>query len=93
MYFYHTTFAALQGMHVVGLLTDESDPAVSVMKVEHAPTESYADVGGLDQQIQVGMRELPHMSIGGMHRLNMFVSHSAGDQGGCGAAVDPSRAL
>lgn len=40
-------------MHVVGLLTDESDPAVSVMKVEHAPTESYADVGGLDQQIQV----------------------------------------
>ncbi|RMZ57048.1 hypothetical protein APUTEX25_002280, partial [Auxenochlorella protothecoides] len=41
-----------KGMHVVGLLTDESDPAVSVMKVEHAPTESYADVGGLDQQIQ-----------------------------------------
>ena len=40
-------------MHVVGLLTDEADPAVSVMKVEHAPTESYADVGGLDQQVQV----------------------------------------
>lgn len=47
------THTLLQGMHVVGLLTDESDPAVSVMKVEHAPTESYADVGGLDQQIQV----------------------------------------
>ncbi|KAK2080682.1 26S proteasome regulatory subunit 4 A [Prototheca wickerhamii] len=41
-----------KGMHVVGLLTDEADPAVSVMKVEHAPTESYADVGGLDQQVQ-----------------------------------------
>jgi len=25
---------------------------VSVMKLEKAPTESYADVGGLEQQIQ-----------------------------------------
>lgn len=37
---------------MVGILSDEADPAVSVMKVEHAPTESYADVGGLEQQIQ-----------------------------------------
>jgi len=37
---------------VVGLLKDEIDPMVSVMKVEKAPLESYADVGGLDQQIQ-----------------------------------------
>ncbi|PRW57564.1 26S proteasome regulatory subunit 4-like protein B [Chlorella sorokiniana] len=41
-----------KGNHVVGILSDEADPAVSVMKVEHAPTESYADVGGLEQQIQ-----------------------------------------
>ena len=39
-------------MSVVGVLQDEVDPMVSVMKVEKAPTESYADVGGLEQQIQ-----------------------------------------
>ena len=38
--------------HVVGILSDDTDPMVSVMKVEKAPTESYADVGGLDKQIQ-----------------------------------------
>lgn len=37
---------------VVGLLQDEVDPMVSVMKVEKAPVESYADIGGLDSQIQ-----------------------------------------
>ena len=37
---------------MVGLLQDEVDPMVSVMKVEKAPLESYADVGGLDAQIQ-----------------------------------------
>ena len=41
-----------KGMQVVGLLADEADPAVSVMKVEHAPTETYADVGGLEAQVQ-----------------------------------------
>ena len=41
-------------MHaVVGVLQDETDPLVSVMKLEKAPKESYADVGGLEQQIQV----------------------------------------
>jgi len=39
-------------LSVVGLLQDEVDPLVSVMKVEKAPLESYADIGGLDQQIQ-----------------------------------------
>eukprot|EP00708_Paratrimastix_pyriformis_P002857 GAFH01001615.1.p1 GENE.GAFH01001615.1~~GAFH01001615.1.p1 ORF type:complete len:404 (-),score=159.14 GAFH01001615.1:179-1390(-) len=37
---------------VVGILSDEVDPLVSVMKVDKAPTESYADVGGLEKQIQ-----------------------------------------
>ena len=36
---------------IVGLLADEADPMVSVMKVDKAPTESYADIGGLEQQI------------------------------------------
>jgi 26S proteasome regulatory subunit T2 len=34
---------------VVGILSDETDPLVSVMKVDKAPTESYADIGGLDE--------------------------------------------
>ena len=37
---------------IVGMLADDADPMVSVMKLDKAPTESYADVGGLDVQIQ-----------------------------------------
>merc|ERR550514_837903 len=36
---------------IVGLLADEVDPMVSVMKVDKAPLESYADIGGLETQI------------------------------------------
>lgn len=39
-------------MAVVGVLQDDTDPMVSVMKLEKAPTESYADIGGLETQIQ-----------------------------------------
>jgi ATP-dependent 26S proteasome regulatory subunit len=38
---------------VVGVLSDDTDPMVAVMKLEKAPSETYADIGGLDQQIQV----------------------------------------
>jgi len=37
---------------VVGILQDEVDPMVSVMKVDKAPLESYADIGGLEAQIR-----------------------------------------
>eukprot|EP01083_Nonionella_stella_P303572 1051396_1 len=37
---------------VVGILSDETDPMVNVMKVDKAPLETYADIGGLEQQIQ-----------------------------------------
>lgn len=37
---------------IVGVLSDDVDPLVSVMKLEKAPQESYSDIGGLDQQIQ-----------------------------------------
>ncbi|VDP96649.1 unnamed protein product [Echinostoma caproni] len=37
---------------VVGVLTDEADPMVTVMKLEKAPQETYADIGGLEAQIQ-----------------------------------------
>ena len=40
-----------KSMAVVGVLGDEADPLVQVMKVEKAPLESYADIGGLDKQI------------------------------------------
>ena len=36
----------------MGVLSDDTDPMVTVMKLEKAPTESYADIGGLDTQIQ-----------------------------------------
>lgn len=36
---------------VIGVLTDDIDPSVSVMKIDKAPSESYADIGGLEQQI------------------------------------------
>lgn len=37
---------------VVGILSDDSDPMINVMKVDKAPAETYADIGGLEQQIQ-----------------------------------------
>ena len=37
---------------MIGVLGDATDPMVTVMKLEKAPQETYADIGGLDQQIQ-----------------------------------------
>lgn len=42
-----------QGSHgsnhsVVGVLNDDEDATVAVMKVESAPTETYASIGGLE---------------------------------------------
>ena len=37
---------------VVGILNDNTDPLVTTMKVDKAPLECYADIGGLEQQIQ-----------------------------------------
>ena len=45
-------FLCRQVHAVVGVLSDDTDPMVTVMKLEKAPQESYADIGGLDQQIQ-----------------------------------------
>ena len=41
-----------EGYHIVGILQDEADPLLNVMKVDKAPTETYADIGGLDKQIR-----------------------------------------
>jgi 26S proteasome regulatory subunit T2 len=41
-----------KALSVVGILSDEVDPLVAVMKVDKAPTETYADIGGLEDQIQ-----------------------------------------
>ncbi len=37
---------------VIGVLGDDVDPMVAVMKLEKAPKETYADIGGLTTQIQ-----------------------------------------
>jgi len=39
-------------LSIVGVLADDVDPLVSVMKVDKAPLETYADIGGLEAQIQ-----------------------------------------
>lgn len=36
---------------IVGVLQDDADPMVSVMKLDKSPTELYADIGGLESQI------------------------------------------
>lgn len=41
-----------KALSVVGLLSDDVDPMVKVMKVDKAPLECYADIGGLSKQIQ-----------------------------------------
>ena len=33
-------------------MQDDQNPLLNVMKVDKAPLESYADIGGLEQQIQ-----------------------------------------
>lgn len=40
-------------MSIVGVLGEDADPLVSVMKVEKAPSESYADIGGLYEQVRL----------------------------------------
>ncbi|KAL5239432.1 hypothetical protein ACI65C_006842 [Semiaphis heraclei] len=37
---------------VVGILSDDTDSMVAMMKLEKAPLETYGDIGGLEQQIQ-----------------------------------------
>merc|ERR1712137_1232446 len=39
-------------MSIVGIMTDNTSQMVRVMKVDKAPTETYADIGGLEDQIQ-----------------------------------------
>ena len=41
-----------EGYHIVGVLADEADPLLNVMKVDKAPTETYADIGGCETQIR-----------------------------------------
>ena len=72
---------------VVGVLSDDTDPMVAVMKLEKAPTESYADIGGLDTQIQV----IPTFSNLRTAIESTFTSciRFTGDQGVCGASPHP----
>lgn len=54
----------LQVHAVIGVLTDDTDPMVSVMKLEKAPQETYADIGGLDTQIQeIKASHQPYLAV------------------------------
>eukprot|EP00477_Mikrocytos_mackini_P001062 GAHX01001140.1.p1 GENE.GAHX01001140.1~~GAHX01001140.1.p1 ORF type:complete len:445 (+),score=77.56 GAHX01001140.1:31-1335(+) len=37
---------------IVGILDDDEDPAVTVMKIDRSPNETFASIGGLKSQIQ-----------------------------------------
>jgi 26S proteasome regulatory subunit T2 len=54
---------------IIGVLQDDADPLVSVMKLDKAPTESYADIGGLEQQIQE--IKVCVLSLFASHRLTL----------------------
>lgn len=69
---------------VVGVLEDDTDPLVSVMKLEKAPTESYADIGGLEQQIQEIKVDMLDAALN--YPLTSYV-------GVCGASTYTSRTL
>lgn len=43
---HHKTYA------IVGVLSEDTDPMVSIMKLDKVPMESYADIGGLETQFQ-----------------------------------------
>lgn len=73
---------------IVGVLQDDTDPMVSVMKLDKAPTESYADIGGLEQQIQeIKVSLYPRLPPCRTY-LSQFIV-----VGICGVALDASRAI
>jgi len=47
-----TVLLHYKAMAVVGVLSEQTDPSLNVMKVDKAPPETYADIGGLEKQIQ-----------------------------------------
>ena len=67
-------------MSVVGILPDDADPMVSVMKVEKAPLESYADIGGLHEQVDrckyVHIHTSMHFSLLYFHFDNDIITRS-----------------
>ena len=76
---------------VVGVLSDDTDPMVAVMKLEKAPTESYADIGGLDTQIQVILTFMNLITA--LESTFTSCIRFTGDQGVCGASPHPPRVL
>ena len=72
---------------VVGVLSDDTDPMVAVMKLEKAPTESYADIGGLDTQIQVILTFMNLITA--LESTFTSCIRFTGDQGVCGASPHP----
>lgn len=49
-------------MFVVGVIQENTNSSVDIMRVEKAPVETYADIGGLDEQIMEIKVSLPCIS-------------------------------
>ena len=73
---------------VVGVLQDDQDPMVTVMKLDKAPTETYADIGGLENQIQEIKVCYFYPAYG-----DAVMGTIDAPLGICGTSVDTSRAL
>ena len=63
-------------MSIVGILADDADPMVSVMKVEKAPLESYADIGGLQDQVRHPICRDIRQDVSMLKRLYAFTTCS-----------------
>lgn len=63
---------------IIGVLADDTEQSVNIMKMDKAPTESYADIGGLEQQIQEIKVSAPSLSLSYNHShpiLTHFLSY------------------
>lgn len=59
---------------MIGVLMDDTDPLVTVMKVEKAPQETYADIGGLDSQIQeIKVQDMSNAQIFFLYLLFIYL--------------------
>lgn len=70
-------WVCLQVHAVIGVLMDDTDPLVTVMKVEKAPQETYADIGGLDSQIQeIKVQDMSNAQIFFLYLLFIYLFFS-----------------
>ncbi|KAL4587314.1 hypothetical protein LXL04_000183 [Taraxacum kok-saghyz] len=62
---------------VVGLLQDDADPMVSLMKVEKAPLESHADIGGLVAHTQLFSADVKKQTVFLLQTADVWTTSSS----------------